>query len=136
MQSLNVFFGGSLIQDIPAVIDTSVQHSKGQSQNPPIHKIAIASESVLEPIAGGQDAMVNSTHHQAVERPGEGLDVIAYAPDGVIESVFGTSQTHWILGVQWHPETSFAGDVFSRKIFAEFLARCRAVRGTDEGTHT
>lgn len=136
MQSLNVFFGGSLIQDIPAVIDTPVQHSKGQSQSPPVHKIAIDSGSMLEPIAGGLDAMVNSTHHQAVERPGEGLNVIAYAPDGVIESVFGTSQNPWILGIQWHPETSFAGDVFSRKIFAEFLAHCRAVRGTDEGTHT
>ena len=75
---------------------------------------------MLESIAGGLNAMVNNT----------------YAPDGIIESVFGTSQSHWILGVQWHPETGFAGDLFSRKIFADFLAHCRAVRGTDEGTHT
>ena len=136
MQSLNVFFGGSLIQDIPTTIDTPIQHSKGQSKSPPSHEIAISSGSVLEPIAGGLDAVVNSTHHQAVERPGEELDVIAYAPDGVIESVFSTSQNHWMLGIQWHPETSFACDNFSRKIFADFLAHCRAVRGIDEGTHT
>ena len=91
---------------------------------------------MLEPIAGGLDAMVNSTHHQAVECPGESLDVIAYAPDNVVESVFGTDQNHWILGVQWHPETSFAEDAFSQKIFTEFLAHCRAVRGTDEGSHS
>jgi putative glutamine amidotransferase len=136
MQSLNVFLGGSLIQDIPTTIDTSVQHGKEPSQITPKHKIAIASGSMLESIAGGLDVMVNSTHHQGVERPGEGLDAIAHAPDGVIESVSGTSQNHWILGVQWHPEAGFSGDDFSRKIFADFLAHCRAVRGIDEGTHT
>ena len=80
--------------------------------------------------------MVNSTHHQAVEKPGPGLQAIARAPDGVIESVSSTDPCHFILGVQWHPEKSFGCDGFSRKLFEYFLARCRAVRGIDEGTHS
>jgi len=117
-------------------MNTAIRHNKGQSQDAPSHKIAISAGSILEPIAGGPDAVVNSTHHQAVEHPGKGLDVIARAPDGVIESISGTNREHWVLGVQWHTESGFAWDDFSRKLFAYFLARCRAVRGMDEGTHT
>jgi putative glutamine amidotransferase len=136
MQSLNVFFGGSLIQDINASIDTSIEHNKPRSKDMPNHPIDIVPESVLESLAGGDEAMVNSTHHQAVERPGEGLDVTAYAPDGIVESVCGSNRSHWILGVQWHPESMFAGDDFSRKIFDEFLAHCRVMRGTHARAHT
>jgi len=136
IQSLNVFWGGSLIQDIPAAVNTSIRHSHPESKGSPTHKIRIAPGSVLEQVAGGLDAMVNSTHHQAIERPGTGLEVIARSPDGMIESVFRADRHHWILGVQWHPEKSFGYDDFSRNLFEHFLARCRAVRGIDEGTHS
>jgi putative glutamine amidotransferase len=128
IQSLNVFYGGSLLQDIPTVLASPLQHNSRDSQEPAHHKILIKSGSVLEKIAGRTEIMVNSTHHQAVERGGRGLEVIACAPDGVIESVFGTSPDHWILGVQWHPEKSFSGDEFSRELFEYFVARCRAER--------
>jgi putative glutamine amidotransferase len=136
IQSLNVFFGGSLIQDIPTIIGTSIRHNNPESRGLPCHKIEISPGSVLEDVTGGLEVMVNSTHHQAIERPGQGLDVVALAPDGVIESVFYARKNHWILGVQWHPERSFSYDGFSRKLFEHFLARCRAVRGIDEGSHT
>jgi putative glutamine amidotransferase len=136
IQSLNVFFGGSLIQDIPMCIDTAIPHDCAEPKGVPCHKIEISAGSVLEQLAGGLDAMVNSTHHQAIERPGQDLEVIALAPDGVVESVVYTGPDQWILGVQWHPERSFSCDGFSRKVFEYFLARCRAVRGMDEGAHT
>ncbi len=135
VQALNVFLGGSLIQDIPTSVGKSIRHSNPESNGVPCHKIRISPGSILEKLAGGDEAMVNSTHHQAVDRPGQGLEVIAHAPDGVVESVFGTQRRQWILGVQWHPEKSFGCDDFSRKLFEHFLARCRAVRGIDEGTH-
>lgn len=128
IQSLNVFCGGSLIQDIPATLDTPIRHRDPGSGNPAVHKIEIRSGSVLEQIAGETEVMVNSTHHQSIERAGKNLEVIARAPDDVIESVYYTSQNHWILGVQWHPEKSFCSDNFSRRLFEFFLARCRAVR--------
>jgi putative glutamine amidotransferase len=136
IQSLNAFLGGTLIQDIPTAINTPIRHSDPGSKGSPSHKIRISSGSILETLAGGLDSAVNSTHHQSIERPGVGLEAIAYAPDGVIESVFGTNQRHWILGVQWHPEKSFGYDDFSRHLFKYFVARCRALRGIDEGTHT
>lgn len=136
IQSLNVFLGGSLIQDIDSNINTVIRHSNSESGGRPSHEIEILAGSILEPIAGGLKAAVNSTHHQALARLGRGIEVIARAPDGVIESVECANPNHWILGVQWHPEKSFAYDDFSRKIFECFLARCRAARGFDERTHT
>jgi putative glutamine amidotransferase len=133
---LNVFLGGTLIQDIATEIGTPIRHSSPETRGSPIHRIQIKPGSVLEKLAGGPDAMVNSTHHQSVAQPGMGLEVTARAPDGVIESVVGTDKRHWILGVQWHPEKSFGCDEFSRNLFEYFLARCRAVRGIDEGTHS
>jgi len=128
IQSLNAFCGGSLIQDIPSFLDTPVRHHDLKSGNPAVHKIEIYSGSVLEQIAGGTEVMVNSTHHQSIERTGKNLEVIARAPDGVIESVCYASRNQWILGVQWHPEKNFCCDIFSRKLFEFFLAHCRAAR--------
>jgi putative glutamine amidotransferase len=135
-QSLNVFLGGTLLQDIPSMIGNSIRHSKLESGEASRHPILISPGSVLEPIAGGVEAIVNSTHHQAIDRPAPGLNVIARAPDGVIESIGGTDHRQWVLGVQWHPEKSVDRDVFSQRLFEIFLARCRAVRGIDEGTHS
>lgn len=128
IQSLNVFLGGSLIQDIPMAIETPLCHNTTQTGGNSGHEIQISAGSILEPIAGGNKARVNSTHHQAVKRTGRGLTVIARASDGIIESVAQTDAEPWILGVQWHPEKDFERDVFSRKLFEHFLARCRAVR--------
>jgi putative glutamine amidotransferase len=128
IQSLNVFCGGSLIQDIPTFLDTPIRHSNPETRDASAHGISIHSGSVLEEIARGTEIMVNSTHHQAIERSGKNLEIIARAPDGVIESIAGTNRNHWILGVQWHPEKSFSSDGFSRRLFEYFLARCRARR--------
>jgi len=136
IQSLNVFLGGSLIQDIPTSMDTRIRHNSPDSGGDPCHEVLISRGSILDQIAGSGVIGVNSTHHQAVARPGHGLEVIARASDGVIESLTYTDPGQWILGVQWHPEKSFDRDRVSRKLFEYFVARCRAVRGGDEGTDT
>jgi len=121
VQSLNVFLGGTLIQDIPS--QSGTRHSQPHVRF--AHSVEIASGSMLEQLAGCRTAMVNSTHHQALDRLGEGLDVVARAPDGIIESVAGAGAEQWLLGVQWHPEKSYHYDEFSRKIFDAFLTACR-----------
>jgi putative glutamine amidotransferase len=136
LQSMNVFLGGSLIQDIPSSLNTSIRHSDPEVPSNPSHGIEISAGSLLDQIVGRISAEVNSSHHQSVERPGQGLEVIARAPDGVVEAVSYSNPNHWMLGVQWHPERSIDCDDFSRKLFENFIARCRAVRGMDEGTHT
>ena len=135
-QSLNVFFGGSLIQDIPTCVDTPIRHNDSEARPASGHSVEFSTGSILEQIAGAKQIEVNSTHHQAIERTGKNLEVVARAPDGIIESVFSLDETHWMLGVQWHPEKSFYQDTFSRKLFEYFLARCRAIRGMDEGSHS
>jgi putative glutamine amidotransferase len=129
IQSLNVFLGGTLIQDIPTFLPGSIQHESTKSKSNPLHEVELTCGSVLEQAAGKSRVFVNSTHHQAIERPGRGLEVLARAPDGVIEAVICSDMGHWIVGVQWHPEKSFSSDGFSQKIFEIFLARCRAARG-------
>jgi putative glutamine amidotransferase len=136
LQSMNVFLGGSLVQDIPTSLDTSILHSDPGAPCGPSHGIEISAGSLLDQIVGCLSVKVSSSHHQAVARPGQGLDVIARAPDGVVEAVSYSNPNHWMIGVQWHPERSLDCDDFSRKLFENFIARCRAVRGVDEGTHT
>jgi putative glutamine amidotransferase len=126
MQSLNVFLGGSLIQDIPTALQTSIQHQNPGSKGAPSHPVDIVAGSVLEPLAGGTESLVNSTHHQAIDRIGRGLEVIARAPDGIVEAVAVRSGEPFVLGVQWHPEKSFTYDAFSRAIFELFIDQCRS----------
>lgn len=129
MQALNVYRGGTLIQDIPSAVETGIAHQNPGSKGRPSHPIAILPGTILADLAGGSTATVNSTHHQAADRIGAGLEVIARAPDGIVEAVVGTEAGPLVLGVQWHPEKSFAYDRLSRSIFDLFLSRCRtAVR--------
>ncbi len=136
MQSLNVYLGGSLIQDIATCIGSSVRHNSKDSNGLACHKIEISAGSFLEAIAGGREICVNSTHHQALDRIGCGLKVIARSCDRIVESVMHSDPDQWIVGVQWHPEKDFDRNRFSQKLFEYFIARCRAVRGSDEGTDT
>ena len=65
---------------------------------------------------------VNSSHHQAIGTVGDRLRVAAVSTgDGVIEAVETTSTEHFVLGVQWHPERTFAVDRLSSAIFQSFV---------------
>ncbi len=136
IQSLNVFLGGTLIQDIPTSVNGRIRHNAPQTNGSPCHEIGISAGSILERIAASREIRVNSTHHQAIDRPAKDLSVIARAADGVIESVVHRDPAQWILGVQWHPEKSFDRDRFSRRLFESFIARSRAIRGMDERADT
>ena len=60
---------------------------------------------------GPTHATVSSHHHQAVDRLGDGLRVVARAPDGVVEGIeLADPDGPWVVGVQWHPEDTAAAD--------------------------
>jgi putative glutamine amidotransferase len=126
MQSLNVFLGGSLMQDIPTAVAGALEHQNPGSEGRPSHAIDIARGSLLESLAGGTRAEVNSTHHQAIDRVAQDLEVIARAPDGVVEAVACRPGGPPVVAVQWHPERSFALDELSRNLFEHFLDCCRS----------
>ncbi|HEY5329879.1 MAG TPA: gamma-glutamyl-gamma-aminobutyrate hydrolase family protein [Acidobacteriaceae bacterium] len=133
VQSLNVYRGGSLVQDI---MPLPVNHSAGRSVAI-AHTALIAEHSGLGQLLLATDATrdeaplidgylrlpINSSHHQAVSEPGDGLRIVSRCPDdGVIEAIESDPRTpHFVLGVQWHPERSFDISPASRAIFARFI---------------
>ena len=127
VQSLNVYLGGSLVQDIPSEISTAIKHDrKGLRLNAPDpeHAARIEANSLLAQLAGSAEARVNSSHHQAILEPGKNLRIVAHAPDGVIEAVEWTGTNQWVVGVQWHPER-MTGDPLALALFRTLVAAAR-----------
>ena len=126
-QELNVALGGSLHQHVHE-ISGRLDHREPQDaatrdiEYAPAHPIAIIPGGQLARLSGLSKAMVNSLHHQGIDRLAEGLAVEAVAPDGQIEAVSMPGAKGFLLGVQWHPEWAFAGNPLSRAIFAGFGA--------------
>jgi putative glutamine amidotransferase len=119
-QTLNVWRGGSLIQDLK----TQVNHAPGR-EVVDAHPAKLSDGSRLKEIlahSGESNAQVNSSHHQAIRTAGDNLRVVATSPiDGVIEAVELDAPDHFVVGVQWHPERTYSRSEFSRAIFSAFV---------------
>lgn len=113
-QILNVCLGGTLYQDIPKDIPGALSHMQKENESLS-HTITIEGGSFLEKVYSGKEITVNSFHHQAIKGIGKDLRVTARASDGVIEAV--EHETLPIIGVQWHPEISYAFDDASKILF-------------------
>ncbi len=130
IQSMNVFFGGSLIQDIPSGLEKPLQHSwvgRAQGAPEPFHQASFEPGSMLAGLARGIEARVNSSHHQSILEPGRDLRITGRAPDGIIESVELQDASRWVVGVQWHPERMM-GDPLADALFREVVGRARSRR--------
>ena len=128
VQVLNVAAGGTLVQDIPSAITSTLSHSITEPKNADAHAVAIAPGSQLERALGpavdsAHTCRVNSRHHQSVGRIGQGLTATATAPDGIIEAV-EKSGAAYCVGVQWHPENFWRTGEFS-PLFDSFVAAAR-----------
>ena len=132
-QLLNVYLGGTLIQDLRAETGTTLPHRKKdltpEPKDDPRHSAAFEKGSRLATITGGTQGEVNSSHHQAIATPGKSLRVTAHADDGVVEGVEWTGDANWVLGVQWHPERMF-GDAAAERLFSDFVAAVRNARSS------
>lgn len=133
-QEMNVAFGGTLWQKLHEVegLNNHAEDKNAQldQQYGPAHKVALMSGGRLAELAGTDELTVNSLHSQGVQTLGQGLEVEARAPDGVIEAFRVRNARSFALAVQWHPEWKFADNTFSRALFAAFgqAARERANR--------
>ena len=110
MQFINVFHGGSIHQDIKALLPDAVDHEGGG-----VHAVTVFADTVFGGLLEQREFEIKSYHHQAVNRVGEGLRVSALAPDGVVEGF--ESADGRIMGVQWHPElerSRLSGLIFTR----------------------
>lgn len=123
-QLLNVYLGGTLIQDLRTETGTEVAHRKKDvsptATKDPEHGVRFAAGSLLEHLAGRPEAVVNSSHHQSVERPGRNLRIAGVSTDGIVEALEWTGDANWVVAVQWHPER-MKGDRLAEKLFAELV---------------
>lgn len=131
MQVLNVFRGGTLIQDIGSQVPAAIKHEQGAPRNRPSHQVKLAGGTMLSDLAGANSAVVNSHHHQALEKVGRDLVETAWADDGLIEAIEDPRLERFVIGVQWHPELGWEDDRLSQVLFSSFIAKCRAQRQTD-----
>jgi len=122
LQVLNAVRGGTLHAHLPEVFGESVPH-RAPPLDPVRHGVAWEAGARLAGLHGAADMEVASWHHQGVDRLGEGLRAVAWAPDGVVEAV-ELDGAPFVLAVQWHPELHAPGDP-PRRIFSELAALAR-----------
>ena len=121
-QLINTFFGGTLYQHIPE----ADLHTRKENADE-AHEVKSVSGSILADLYG-ERFFVNSAHHQAIKKLGDGLSVSAIWDDKYIEAV--EHETLPIIGVQWHPERmcfsqARTDTVSGSKIFEKFIEMCQ-----------
>lgn len=121
MQLLNVLRGGTLYQDITTQHPSSPRHDHiDHPRTWRAHEIAINPSSKLAPILGSPRQQVNSLHHQAVNRIGDGIEITGWSEDGIAETMEVRGHP-FAVAVQYHPEEMVAEDEPSRRLFAAFV---------------
>lgn len=129
MQVLNVSRGGTLIQDIGSQLPEAIKHEQGVPRDRPSHRVNLAEKTKLSSIAGVENALVNSHHHQAIETLGADLIATAWSSDGLIEAMEDPRPDRFVLAVQWHPELGWERDAISQRLFKAFVTE--AVKRTE-----
>jgi putative glutamine amidotransferase len=119
LQIMAVAHGGSLHQHLPDVVGNTLHRDAPGTFNN--HGATFTPGSLIARLVGATEVTVNSSHHQAVNSPGD-LTVTGYAEDGTIE-VCEDPSAEFVLGVQWHPEFSNDEQV-SENLFRAFVKAC------------
>ena len=119
MQLMNIYYGGSLYDDIKIQYSTEIIH-RGDDKTFAYHNVNIKDGSYLREVIGENQIEVNSFHHEGIRKLADGLDVSAESPDGLIEAIENPYYSY-MIGVQWHPESSYSDDEYSRRIFDDFI---------------
>ena len=121
VQMMNVYFGGTLHQDIQDI--SGCNHDDWQRRSIGNHEVTVCPETKLSAILGCESFTVNSLHHQAVDTPAPVLTVSARAEDGIIEAVEHPLHP-FCIGVQWHPEHMTGTSDLQKKLFRAFVKAC------------
>lgn len=120
MQMMNVYMGGTLHQDIKGI--QQLKHGGPMRLKKLQHPVQVTEGTLLHSILGGTNIPVNTYHHQAADRPGEGLVISAISPDGIAEALELPGH-RFFLGVQWHPE-HLQWHTSHEKIITAFVKAC------------
>lgn len=124
LQIVNVALGGTLYQDIAAQRSDAIKHdffpTAGYSRDHLAHPVTVTAGTRLDAFVGSAPLRVNSMHHQAVKALAPELVSTAVAPDGLVEAV-ESPDSHFLLGVQWHPEALSDRDHRMHRLLAGFV---------------
>jgi putative glutamine amidotransferase len=127
-QLLNIALGGTLFVDIPIEVPGALNHKRMDKRSEVVHEVQLTRESLLSKITGKRTLGVNSTHHQAVGRVADLLQVTAASGDGVVESMELKPQAArllpFLLAMQFHPERLVDRYPEHRAIFRAFTRAC------------
>lgn len=126
-QLLNVYFGGTLYQDI----NTFYTEAPNPSSVFPVKRVFIKEGSKLARVLGVRRLKVNALHHQAVKDPGEKIDVVARENNKVVQGIEYT-EAPFVVGVQWHPEY-LPQRPQQRRLFQALITAARHVQRQIEG---
>lgn len=124
MQIMNVCFGGTLYQDLPAQFETTVPHKMERPFERVIHDCILQPGTPLHTRTGQDTIGVNSFHHQAIKEVAPALRVMGRAEDGIVEAVWKPDYP-FMWGVQWHPEMLWHVEESSRRIWEAFINACQ-----------
>ena len=128
-QELNVVMGGTLeteVQNLVGRLDHRGHTDDPEVRYAPVHDVAVTKGGMLERILGKSSTRVNSVHRQAIKTLGQGLEVEARAPDGIVEAVSVKGARSFAFATQWHPEYKAAQNPDSVKLFTAFGDAVRA----------
>ncbi len=124
MQVLNVALGGTLYQDIHDLCPGSLHHSNRQQPRDHLaHRVNVLPGSLVEQLLGPGPFMVNSLHHQAVNKPGQGVVISGKADDGIAEMLEVTGH-RFVVAAQFHPEEIYLKESTNARLFASFVQAC------------
>lgn len=121
MQLMNVARGGTLYQDLDTGYVNSLRHANWHlPRNQTIHSVSIAPDSRMHQILGTDKVLVNSLHHQAVKKLGDGIIASGLAEDGIIE-LLEMPERAFMLATQCHPEELYRDNALWSRLFRSFV---------------
>jgi putative glutamine amidotransferase len=123
MQQLNAACGGTLYLHIPEDQPRALPHWDPSCNGPHRHAVRLEPNTRIDEIYGGDEILVNSSHHQAVCKVGPRMRVSARAPDGIIEAIESVHPNWFCVGVQWHPESETAS-ALDMQLMESFIQAC------------
>lgn len=106
LQWINVLYGGTLYQDIPAQLGTKVTHRDPKRLVNTYHDVTIKKGTKLAEMIGSGVQKLDSWHHQGIKKVGQNLSVSATTNDGLVEGIEATDKK-FVVGVQFHPEKMY-----------------------------
>ncbi len=118
IQVMNAVLGGDLYQDIKPF-----EHLPHNNHWAKVHTVTVRRGTLLSRILGQDTVLVNSQHHQAVDRVAPGFTLAALSEDGIVEAI-EKPDARFCLGVQWHPEWLSDADPAMQGLFDAFVNAC------------